>query len=341
MRITKICVIKCPVCKRIFERKLIDTAFSKLARRKITTCSNKCSHYSNELIKNNHNIQEDLIEIKEIPIKKSSIIYEVSKEKLINIINKSNTFGEVLSFFGLINKGNNNKTLKERIKSEKIDIQPLIERRKIYSQNKRISLTKIPLEKILIQKSEYSSGLRIRLFKENILQNKCSICGLDNTWMNKPITLQLDHINGDKKDNRIENLRILCPNCHSQTINYAGRKLIRKRCVVCNRKINNKTGRKICILCYKKLNKEERKITAEKYNIIHTGTRKVKNRPSKEELEKLINTMPMTHVGKLYNITDSAIKKWCKNYGIILQNRRGYWQKIKYNKPINDISKLQ
>jgi len=56
-----------------------------------------------------------------------------------------------------------------------------------------------------------------------LLEYKCSICGI-NTWLNKPLTLQLDHINGDNRDNRIEILRLLCPNCHSQTDNFCGKK---------------------------------------------------------------------------------------------------------------------
>ena len=67
-----------------------------------------------------------------------------------------------------------------------------------------------------------TSGLRRRILREGILQNKCSICGIEE-WMGRPIVCELDHVNGNRHDHRLENLRLLCPNCHSQTDTYCGR----------------------------------------------------------------------------------------------------------------------
>lgn len=84
----------------------------------------------------------------------------------------------------------------------------------------------IPLAEILIRNSTYTNiaRLKIRLLRERILEVKCYAkdCGLTE-WKGKPISLQLDHINGDKIDHRLENLRLLCPNCHSQTETFAGK----------------------------------------------------------------------------------------------------------------------
>jgi len=55
-------------------------------------------------------------------------------------------------------------------------------------------------------------------------------------------------------------------------------------------------------------------------------------RPTKDELEKEISIMPMTLIGKKYGVSDNTVKKWCKSYGIVLGNRRGYWQKVEANK---------
>jgi 5-methylcytosine-specific restriction endonuclease McrA len=73
------------------------------------------------------------------------------------------------------------------------------------------------LDDILVEHSTYANNPRLkeRLIKEGLLENKCAICGNIGEWMGKALTLQLDHINGEHTDNRIENLRILCPNCHT------------------------------------------------------------------------------------------------------------------------------
>lgn len=82
----------------------------------------------------------------------------------------------------------------------------------------------LTLEEICVENSTYTStnGLRKRLLKEGIKQHKCEWCQR-KTWNKLPIPLELDHINGINNDHRLENLRILCPNCHSQTPTWAGR----------------------------------------------------------------------------------------------------------------------
>jgi hypothetical protein len=66
------------------------------------------------------------------------------------------------------------------------------------------------------------SHLKGRLLKAGLKTNQCERCSI-NTWMGEPLSLALHHINGEKHDNRLENLSLLCPNCHSQTDNFAGR----------------------------------------------------------------------------------------------------------------------
>ena len=123
--------------------------------------------------------------------------------------------------------------------------------------------------------------------------------------------MTLDHINGDNHDNRLENLRWICPNCGSQLPTFAGRnkrehdgyipveknKSIKKICPICNiNEINKKS--KMCVECN------------------HELSRKVINRPSKEELEKLIYEKSFVQIGKDYGVSDNAVRKWCKSYNL-------------------------
>lgn len=72
-------------------------------------------------------------------------------------------------------------------------------------------------------------NLKERIIKQNLIEYKCDICNLGSHWNNQKLTLQLDHKNGIHNDNRLENLRFLCPNCHSQTNTFAGKKLKKRK----------------------------------------------------------------------------------------------------------------
>jgi 5-methylcytosine-specific restriction endonuclease McrA len=85
---------------------------------------------------------------------------------------------------------------------------------------------KRPLADILVDRSPYrgsTSKLKRRLLKEGLLVNRCSLCGLPPVWRGERLTMILDHRNGDNRDNRLENLRLLCPNCNSQQPTFAGK----------------------------------------------------------------------------------------------------------------------
>jgi hypothetical protein len=84
-----------------------------------------------------------------------------------------------------------------------------------------------PLEELLrTGKSRYN--IKHRLIRAGLLENRCEQCGLTE-WQGKPLTAHIDHINGIKSDHRLENLRMLCPNCHSQTDTYSGHNARRRR----------------------------------------------------------------------------------------------------------------
>ena len=129
-------------------------------------------------------------------------------------------------------KGTNEniELLKNELEEQKIDYSAL--------PNKTI-LEKQSIDDILVEDSNYqSSKLKKRLIEAGLKDNRCEICGNTGEWQDKPLTLQVHHINGNHRDNRIENLQILCPNCHTQTENY-GTKNIKKHnhCADCGKEI--------------------------------------------------------------------------------------------------------
>lgn len=77
-----------------------------------------------------------------------------------------------------------------------------------------------------LEQLKRSVNVKKRLFNTGLKQKICEKCGLKSEWLGKPITLELHHINGIKTDNNLENLQILCPNCHSQTDNFRNKKRI-------------------------------------------------------------------------------------------------------------------
>lgn len=134
-------------------------------------------------------------------------------------------------------------------KSTSDDVYNLVKKelnyRKINLDNfnlKNIKKTKLKEEDILKENSNVDqSTLRKYILKNNLLEYKCSICSLPPLWNNKLLSLTLDHINGKNHDNRIENLRWVCPNCDRQLPTFGGknqRKKIKNFCINCGKEIS-------------------------------------------------------------------------------------------------------
>jgi len=157
---------------------------------------------------------------------KKSKIWMIPDDEFKQLVASATSSTEILNYFGLENKGGNNRTLWERFDALGIDRQPLLEKgRKAQIEALRRSQIALENEKVFVENSNYSRmHLKKRIIKQNLIPHACQKCGLKDTWQNEPIVLHLEHINGVSNDNRIENLCFLCPNCHSQTRTYAGKK---------------------------------------------------------------------------------------------------------------------
>jgi hypothetical protein len=155
--------------------------------------------------------------------------YKFEKIELEKIASQSHSMGHLLSLVGVIPAGGNYATMKRRLKMWDINTshwEQDIKKRQGWLKGKTHNWApKTPLSEILVENSTWggtSHKLKLRLIKEGILQRKCYDCELTE-WKNQPIPIELEHINGNRFDCRIENLTILCPNCHALTKTYRGK----------------------------------------------------------------------------------------------------------------------
>ena len=149
-------------------------------------------------------------------------------QDLIGAVQSSTLIRQVLAKLGLSEAGGNYSITKRRIRQ--LDIETTHFKGQGWKKgNHNPVVAAKPLSEILRKGIVFQSfKLKRRLFAEGLKEKRCEMC-LNIEWLGKLIPLELDHVNGDSADNRIENLRVLCPNCHAQTETYRGKKLAKCR----------------------------------------------------------------------------------------------------------------
>ena len=217
------------------------------------------------------------------------------KEILENLVKECNSFTEILKRQGKAVSGASVKVLKS-----KLDIYNIT----YHFLNETTVSNKKELSEILVENSSYKTvDLKKRLLESNLKQDICEICGQPNSWNGKPLVLQLDHINGNHYDNRLENLRIVCPNCHTQTETFSSRRNKKQwKCIDCGCAVSYRSTR--CPSCSATHIAEEKRKNSNKVY------------PTKEELSKLILSKSFVEIGKLYGVKDNAVRKWCKKFNL-------------------------
>ncbi len=229
--------------------------------------------------------------------------YRYSKEELSSIVSNSFSLAEVMRKMGIVARGGNYKTVKEKIKLYEISTEHF--KGCGHSRGKVIG-PKRAIEDYLSNKYKMASySLKLRLLKEKVFAAKCSSCK-KVTWLGNPIPLELDHIDGNNEDNSLSNLRLLCPNCHALTDTYRGKNQARKKkvhkkiCVFCNNEFESTNINQI--LCSRKCAGS---------SVFSRGTKR-KNKiewPTKEELIERLKTTSCCQLGRELGVTDNSIRK--------------------------------
>lgn len=222
------------------------------------------------------------------------------KENIEPLLLSSKSISEVLRKMGLRAAGGNHAIIKKYIKKYKISVSHFT------PQSERIKsivnrFVKKPLEELLVENNFTSNSAHIkdRLYKEGLKKRECERCGQGEIWMGKNISLILDHKNGVHSDWRLMNLEILCPNCNATLDTHCGKNKRKRKCIDCGRNIKK---RKRCMPCYRKFRRG--------YPLIKN--RRYKDRPSKEKIIEIINKHGYSFAGRMFGVSDNAIRKWIK-----------------------------
>lgn len=243
-----------------------------------------------------------------------SVIWTMNKEELQRIIYSSKSLAEVLRSLGYEKHINSAlyKPLKKRIKNDNLDITH-INLGKDSNKNRNFKRhTKESYIKKLESGSLQSVSKKTLINLQIIQSDCCDICGINRVWNQLPLSLQLDHIDGNPKNNKPSNLRFLCPNCHSQTETFCigNRKIKDKnKCRDCGIEILEVSKRCLCCETQRRSRGDFQQIN--KFEI------------SEEDLYKLvcIERIPFTTLGKMFGVSDNSIRKRCKKYNICPKKR--------------------
>jgi transposase-like protein len=230
-----------------------------------------------------------------------------SEEETRAAVAASLSISETLRRLGLRAAGGNRLTLKKYLALWDIStahFDPHAAQRQVAA---RLS-TPRPLSEILVEHSTFSrSHLKERLFREGVKTRACELCGQGELWRGNRMSLILDHINGVSDDHRLENLRIVCPNCAATFDTHCGRQNQWERaCVRCGaiyrpRSSKQRHCSKACGL------------RASSGHGPRPARRKVA-RPPYPQLEREIRALGWSAVGRRYGVSDNAVRKWVRQY---------------------------
>ena len=235
-------------------------------------------------------------------------------------IKRARCWAEATRFLGYRVAGGNTATVKKyaerwQIATDHFDHRAVI--REGLAQGRRNRGSK-PLSEILTADSGYSRNhLKDRLYREGLKTRACELCGQVEEWRGRKMSLILDHVNGVGDDNRIENLRIVCPNCAATLDTHCGRNLPRERaCPGCGQTfVPHGMRHRYCTLeCFNATKTHSTmRFSSTTRGRPRVSARKVE-RPPHEQLLAEIEQTGYSAVGRTYGVSDNAIRKWVRSY---------------------------
>lgn len=160
------------------------------------------------------------------------------------------------------------------------------------------------------ESNSYNASIRRKVIHDNTIKYACAICGNTGTWLNKTLVLQIDHINGDASDNRLKNLRFLCPNCHTQTSTFGNKNKIKR-----TNADRHSHYDKICKQCGKSFISNGNRQIYCSTKCVADAHRKV-DKIDVKLLTSQIKKLGFRGTGKIYGVSDNAIKHWCQKLGL-------------------------
>lgn len=233
-----------------------------------------------------------------------------SERQLREAIAESLCWSDVLRRLGRRTAGGNHRTVQRyaalwKIRTDHFD--------KDIGRKRAGHFRTVPLEEVLVERSSFSRGrLKKRLYAEGLKQPRCELCGQDEHWHGRRMSLILDHINGVHDDHRLENLQVVCPDCAATLDTHCNRNAVLRTprtCLECEQDFIPKYAqhRYCSITC------SGRSPLRSRAGVPRPSSRKVE-RPPYAQLLRELEESNWSAVGRKYGVSDNAVRKWVRSY---------------------------
>lgn len=220
----------------------------------------------------------------------------------------SRSYAETLRRLGLCDRGGASAVLKKHLAEWEVSTEHFDRMAGLRVASRR---GQRPLEDLLARGTTVRSAhLKERLYRAGLKQPRCELCGQTEDWHGRRMALILDHISGESTDNRLENLRIVCPNCNATLDTHCGRNArlspAQRACERCGQvfRVRSSRQRYCSRSCGSRWDRRNRPVS---------GGRRVA-RPGYEQLRAEIESLGWTGTGRRHGVSDNAVRKWMRLY---------------------------